>query len=628
MCGIAACIKKQGIIDRSRFDKMTDIIKHRGPDDRGVYYDGNLALGHRRLSIIDLSKDGHQPFEMIEGYVLIFNGEIYNYIELREELLTKGHKIRTKSDTEIIIHAYCEWGKDCVKHFNGMWAFALYDKAKRTLFCSRDRFGVKPFYYTNQEGQFLVASEIKQFFEMLDNRPRANKDLLMQYIVRGTIERPPFTLFEDVFQLEPGQILTYDLDTNQYMLETYYDISDNAEDNISYQEACEEFRKTFTEAVRLRLRSDVPLGYFLSGGLDSSAIVCVADKLIRESDCQNEYKEQHAVSSCFEEKEYDEQEYMDEVLNVTDIIPHKVFPEEKTMIDELDKLIWHMDEPISGTTGFAQWSVCKAAKENGLTVMLDGQGSDEQLAGYTDFYPVLFLYALQKGKFQYFKKEVDAYLRLRATSEKRSFHVRAVLSAMKDYLTPASMEKTIKLLYLEKIAKVPFDKAVLKTVLKSEFIYPKRNPRGFIKAYMENELLYQMHQGDRYSMAFSIENRNPFLDYRLVNRIFRMPFEYKIRDGYTKAVLRDSMEDLLPKKVQKRISKFGFETPGNKWFEENKGFYYNELVNGLKKYDKLFDREKVLKWCTDESTDKGMRNALMWRIIDSSRWIDIFDVVL
>lgn len=622
MCGIAACIGKEKSIDKTRFDNMTDIIKHRGPDDRGVYFHNNLALGHRRLAIIELSKDGRQPFELVDGYVLVYNGEIYNYIELRDYLQSNGHDFRTKTDTEVVIHAYAEWGEECVSHFNGMWAFVLYDIRNNKLFCSRDRFGVKPFYYTDQEGMFLIASEIKQFFEMLDNRPEANRDLLLQYIVRGHIEQPPYTLFKNIYQLEPGTNLFYDLSNNQVFKKRYYDIGDNVECKNGYEEACRQFKDSFYEAIKLRLRADVPIGYFLSGGLDSSAIVCAANQIVSEKE---ENLEQYSVSSCFEDKKYDEQEYIDEVLKATRVSSYKIFPEEKTMIDELDKLIWHMDEPIAGTSGFAQWSVCKAAREKGLTVMLDGQGSDEQLAGYADFYYVLFANALKTGGIRKLKEEINYYIDLKKPNNPGKTRFWMMISAIKDYIVPEAFDKLIKRIYVEFFDQLPFDKAVVRKAVAAECIYPRRNPREFIKAYMENELLYQMHQGDRYSMAFSIENRNPFLDFGLVNLIYRMPYEYKIRKGYTKAVLRDALDGVLPTKVQKRVSKFGFETPGDKWFSENEEFYHGELVKALKKYESLFDTQKVLKWCESNQGDKT-RNALVWRIIDSARWANIFNV--
>lgn len=627
MCGIAVCVKNNGIIDRNKFDRMIDVVKHRGPDDRGTYYDKGLALGHRRLAIIDTSTEGHQPFVKVDGYVLVFNGEIYNYIELRKELEQKGHVFTTETDTEVLVHAYSEWGKKCVSHFNGMWAFVIYDKNNGVLFCSRDRYGVKPLYYTEQEGMILIASEIKQFFEILEHPPKANKPLLLQYIIRGIIEVPPETLFKDIYQLEPGHNMLINLYDGSSVKEKYYDIGWNNKKSTNYKDACALFYDLLTNSVRLRLRADVPLGYFLSGGLDSSSIVCVANGIVKENEKRSLYKEQHTVSSCFHEKEYDEQEYIDEIIRVTDIIPHKIFPSEKNMLEELDKLIWHMDEPVSGSTGFAQWSVCKAAKDNGLTVMLDGQGADEQLAGYNDFYRVLFIYSLKKKGCRYLKKEIDAYLNLKVPNWNRKTRFFIMLSTIKDCLVPPHFDRFIKMIYIKHLARLPFDRKVICDVVNGEYLYPRRDPDAFIKAYMENELLYQLHQGDRYSMAHSLECRNPFLDYRLVDSIYEMPFEYKIKDGYTKAVLRDALDGVLPEKVRRRVSKFGFETPGDKWFAENSDYYRNEFKKSLLKFSSLFETDRIMTWY-DKVGNTRERNALMWRIIDSARWMDIFKVSL
>ena len=218
MCGIAVCLKSKGVADHNKFEKMVDIIAHRGPDDRGTFYEGSLALGHRRLSIIDLSSDGHQPFIYQDNYVTVFNGEIYNYIELRAQLEKKGYRFRTKTDTEVLVAAYDCFGEKCVEYFNGMWSFVIYDRAKQILFCSRDRFGVKPFYYTRQECMFLAASEIKQFFEMLEKNPKANTDTLLQFIIRGNLDYSEQTMFRDIFQLPGGHNLIYDMERKKYCL--------------------------------------------------------------------------------------------------------------------------------------------------------------------------------------------------------------------------------------------------------------------------------------------------------------------------------------------------------------------------------------------------------------------------
>lgn len=225
MCGIAGCISKRQI-NRKKFDRMVDIVEHRGPDDRGVYFDGCVALGHRRLSIIDLSMDGHQPFVYGQDYIGVFNGEIYNYIELRELLIKEGVQFKSQTDTEVLIASYARWGEACVSRFNGMWAFLIYDKKKNIIFGSRDRFGVKPFYYTKQEGMLLIASEIKQLFEMLEQPPRANEECLLQYLIRGNRDYSEETMFRDVFQLVGGHNIIFDIQTASCKVKKYYDFED------------------------------------------------------------------------------------------------------------------------------------------------------------------------------------------------------------------------------------------------------------------------------------------------------------------------------------------------------------------------------------------------------------------
>lgn len=626
MCGISVCISENRKIDIVRFDAMTDIVSHRGPDDRGTYYDGDLALGHRRLSIIDLSHDGHQPFELIDGYVLVFNGEIYNYLELREELIAEGYQIKSQSDTEIIVHSYKRWGSECTSHFNGMWSFALYDKEKQVLFCSRDRFGVKPFYYTKQEGMFLAASEIKQFFEMLEGKPRANEDRLLRYIIRGETDMPPYTLFEDIYQLEPGSNLIYDLSSHEYQINRYYDLDSREDGSLPYEDACSLFRNCFTDSVRVRLRSDVPVGYFLSGGLDSSSIVCVADRLRHEEGAPGKTPEQHTITSCYDDKKYDEQEYVDEVAAVTDVTVHKVFPDNEDIWQKIDNILWHMDEPVFGLSALSQRTVCEAAKKHGITVVLDGQGSDEQLAGYSDFYSVLFIDLLKKFSFGKLRREIDAYKGLRSDDQFSPSRSSLVISALKDWMTPGFLDKAFKRLYYERVSGLPFDRKLLKKVFRDIAVLPRRNPRKYIKEYMTGELANILHTLDRNSMAFSLEARDPFLDYRLVETIYKMPFSYKIRDGRTKAVLRDGLSGIIPEKIKNRRTKLAFVAPVEKWINEDRTLYRRELDKALDKFDDKIDKGRVLSWYDSKEHLKLGECNLVWRIIVSGRWVDLFDV--
>ncbi len=620
MCGIAGCIKTKGEIDKARFEKMVDIIEHRGPDDRGVFYENILALGHRRLSIIDLSTDGHQPFCYGDRYVVVFNGEIYNYLELKEYLQGKGYKFNTKTDTEVLVASYANWGEKCVEHLNGMWAFAIYDREKQKIFCSRDRFGVKPFYYTEQEGMFLFASEIKQFFEILKQNPRVNRKRLLQYIIRGKLDCSNETMFCDVFQLQGGHNLSYDLKNHLYKINRYYNIRNIMENKESYEDACQKFAERFYDSVKLRLRADVPVGYALSGGLDSSAIVCMAAKINKEK----KMMEQHTISSCFEDKRYDEQEYIDEVIKKTSATQHKVFPQEKSLFKELDNIIWHMDEPFGSTSIYAQWNVFKKAKQIDLKVMLDGQGADEQLAGYTDFYSVLFAEYLKNGKIKKMYKEWRTYKNKRAITEK---HVSAnfiICSAIAAVLETKIKNFAKYIYYIWPGNRACFSYRQHIEAMRQEKLSLKCDAREYIAESLEQGLASLLHYEDRDSMAHSIESRVPFLDYRLVEAVYAMPFNYKLRDGITKSVLRDGLADVLPDKIRNRYSKLGFVTPEDQWINSNYNKYQKELKESAEMLEGIIDSDKVMKWFGNNKVRR--QDSTIWRIICAGHWVRLFNV--
>lgn len=626
MCGIAVCLKNKGETDHNKFEKMVDIIAHRGPDDRGTFYEKNLALGHRRLSIIDLSSDGHQPFVYQDKYVIVFNGEIYNYIELRALLQQKGYQFKTKTDTEVLIASYDFYGESCVEHFNGMWSFTIYDRVKQIVFCSRDRFGVKPFYYTEQEGMFLAASEIKQFFEMLEHEPRANKEALLQYIIRGNLDYSNETMFQDIFQLPGGHNLLYDMRKQKFEIKRYFDIREVPEKEQTYKEACKEFRNKFKESVTLRLRADVPTGYCLSGGLDSSAIVCMADRIIRK---KGSGAEQHTVSSCFEDKRYDEQEYIDEVVRETSVISHKTFPQETRLFEDLDNLLWHMDEPFSSTSMYAQWNVYREAKRCGLKVMLDGQGSDEQLAGYTGFYIVMVAERLRKGQFKKLIKEWNIYKRNRAVTEQYISSYEIVLPALMALLIPDRCKYHLQMLFYHLFPnKQPFSKKQLRQVLKNELQYPIRDPRLYIAEFMRNSMQRLMRYEDRISMAHSIESRVPFLDCNLAQAVYAMPFDYKLRNGVTKSILRDGLRGILPDKIRKRYSKLGFVTPEDQWINNNFEKYRAELKDAVETLSEMVDPDTIMKWFDANEGRVRRSDFTPWRIICAGHWVKLFHVKL
>ncbi|RKJ52174.1 asparagine synthase (glutamine-hydrolyzing) [bacterium 1XD42-8] len=625
MCGIACCYKKSGLIEKKTFERMVDIIEHRGPDDRGFFYEGNLALGHRRLSIIDLSSHGRQPYNYKEKYVLVFNGEIYNYLELRKELEERGYHFHTKTDTEVLIAMYDYYGDKCVNRLNGMWAFVLFDKQAKRLFCSRDRFGVKPFYYWDDQKQFLCASEIKQIIGETGNKIRANRQKLLEFLILGIQDDSEDTMFQGVKQLLGGHNLIFDLKTFQLSINKYYDLSNIKERKIEYEKACKKWKETFCNSVSLRMRSDVPVGYCLSGGLDSSAILCSIHELSKKKSSSGR---QYSISSCFEDERYDEQKYIDEVAKKTGVKSYKVFPRQEELFDIVDKIIWHMDEPFGSTSIYAQWKVFEYAREKGLTVMLDGQGADEQLAGYTGFYIVLFTYYLRKFKWIHFIKEVNSYIQLRAGTESHIAKSQIIFSSIIHAFFPSKLKSVLLDMAAVKYGKLPFNSQILKKVLKNRRKYTVSNNRIYILESMRWGLPSLLHFEDRDSMAHSIESRVPFLDYELVEFTFSLPISYKIKNGMTKSILRDGLEGILPEKIRHRYSKLGFVTPEDQWVNNNYEFYRKQLFDACKNLEPLIESERVMRWF-DENKKKILRgDFLTWRIICAGRWIKIFNVTL
>lgn len=392
-----------------------------------------------------------------------------------------------------------------------------------------------------------------------------------------------------------------------------------------YEEASHIFRQLFEKAVKIRLRADVPVGYCLSGGLDSSAIVCMADKLIRET---RESVEQHAISSCSEDKRYDEQEYIDEVICHSDIKSHKVFSKFENLFESIDNIIWHMDEPFGSTSIYTQWNVFREAKNNGLTVMLDGQGADEQLAGYTGFYSVAFAEHIRRFKFVELYREFKAYKNLRVNTENHVDSKKIIVNAFLSAFVPAKWTEYLKLkLYYQK-QQLPFSKEQINEVSENLRIYSANRSRLYILEQIQQRMPSLLHFEDRNSMANSIESRVPFLDYHLVETVFSMPMEYKIRKGITKSVMRDGLRDVLPEKILSRYSKLGFETPEDQWINDNQDLFRKELELACESLQPLLEKQQVMKWYDECGRNATRGNYLLWRIICAGRWMNVFNVSL
>ncbi|MGC2831567.1 MAG: asparagine synthase (glutamine-hydrolyzing), partial [Candidatus Acidiferrum sp.] len=574
MCGIAGILAIEGF-DPARLVSMTHLVKHRGPDGYGfVYFDlhsespaecfhnhgtyptmdkPSLGFGARRLAILDLSPQGDQPMQIENGDLWItYNGEVYNYIEIRRELERVGRSFKSHTDTEVILSAYSEWGTACVNRFNGMWSFAIWDRRTRKLFCSRDRFGVKPFYYFTAPSLLLFGSEIKQVLNYPGVHRTVNQTIASQYLQYGVQDHTDSTFFAGIHQLPGGHSLIVDLTqpTLSLKIEKYWELPIEKEEFISQEEATQKFSTLLGRGVTLRMRSDVPVGSCLSGGLDSSSVVAVATNAA-------ESKDFHTFSSCFEEASIDERQYIREVVASTAVTPHFVFPRAEGFWDDLNCLVWHQDEPVGGTSVYAQWCVMRAARQARIPVLLDGQGGDETLCGYRKFY-VFYLWHLLKHSDPLVLKEGLAWIR-------NASQIAWSWSSAKRYI-PSFYWNNEPL--LSRVGNLEF---TLKNHASSKV---NLGPGVDLRRRQKEDLTYfsipaLLHYEDRNSMAHSIEARVPMLDYELATFAVNCRPSLKLRDGWTKWILRQAMKGSLPEEVRLRKSKLGFATPQKEWLRQD-----------------------------------------------------------
>ena len=557
MCGIFGYVGARDI----PIESATDLIDYRGPDAEGFLqwslHNGQLrrgrgnhwengvqrvAFGFRRLAIIDLDSRSNQPFSHPSGkFHLVFNGEIYNYLEVREELVRRNHQFATESDTEVLLKAYVEWGPDCLARLNGMWAFAILDVERRRLFCSRDRFGIKPFYYYASDDEFFFASEIKQLFAAgVDKEVNTNviRDFLDQRILDHTNE----TFFKNIHQLPAGSYISVPCHSpGELQPQRFWRLQVQPEhESLSYGQAKDRFRELFDDSVKLRFRSDVPVGACLSGGLDSSAVVAVASELFSFPI--------HTFTSQFDISAFDETEYAQLLPQKFDNLqPHFCSPTEATFREEFDKILFHLDEPFASMTNVARWEIMKLVKSQGVTVVLNGQGADELLAGYRKFFAFYLKEKIQQGQLCRFASELFHLVKNR---EFNFFELKEI----RRYLKRANLGS----FYTPDGHNLP---AMADIGLRGADTMKQRCLSDVERYSYPILLRYE----DRLSMAFSLETRVPFLDYRLIEFLFSIPADYKIRSGYTKAILRDSLAGTLPAKIQRRVSKLGFSTPEVIW---------------------------------------------------------------
>ncbi len=616
MCGINGFTWK----DPAQIERMNCALKHRGPDDQSTYIDDKVSLGHRRLSIIDLSPAGRQPMANEDGSILIvFNGEIYNFGEIRPELEKKGHRFSSNSDTEVIIHAYEEWGCDCVERFNGMWAFAVYDMAKGILFLSRDRFGVKPLYYYQNEKGLIFSSEIKGILQH-DILRQTNDKAIYDYLALGFVDHLPETFFKGVFRLIPGGNLVYSLSDGSMKVWQWYNLEEkhlqerqkDRQKEIGEQSGeaiAKKILDLFKDSVRYRLIADVPVGSCLSGGIDSSAIVYA----MRD---QNRKAEIRTFSMVFPGTKIDESSFADEVVRDTDAKPHKISPTSEDLQKDLKDLIWTQEEPFRTPSIYGQYKVMQLAHENGMKVLLDGQGSDELFAGYFIYYKYYLFESLLGLRLN------EARLTAGAISDKVNdillFPAATILSrlGLSNWLLKNMWLKKAR--YLDNLDGIELDNP-----LKDRGFSLNRALYSDLARYSIPQLL---RYEDKNSMRWSIETRVPFLDYRLVEAAMSMPSGCKIRKGTTKYILRKALQSLVSQRILSRRDKLGFVTPDEDWFSTPA---FKEMAKGIIGSSQFKSRrywrdEEAAKLVEEQFNGKRNRSDAVWRIINTELWLRAF----
>lgn len=601
MCGISGIINfNKAAVDEDLLRRMNNLIVHRGPDDEGYFIEDYVGLANRRLAIIDLSPDGHQPMCYDDGkLVVVYNGEIYNYLEIKEELIGSGYLFATHSDTEVILAAYKAWGHQCVNHFNGMWAFAVYDRIAGQIFCSRDRFGIKPFYYFVNNERFIFGSEIKQLLDFLP-AGLVNTDILMDYLVTGFSEHTGDTFFKGVQSLQGGHNIIVDLKENIFTLNRYYEINDDPSVLESGEsESVESFLESFRYAVQLRLRSDVKVGSCLSGGIDSSGVAAMAS-----DQYHNPFNQKfQAIHASTGEIKTDESNYAKLVADELPIDLVTIIPDTEEFVAAIDDVFYAQEEPFGNPSVFMQYFVMKKASSLGCKVMLDGQGGDETLLGYARYYPA-YLLSLP------LHEAVSAFIQSISNST-LSF------KKLAGYFFYFSFIPT-RIGYLKN--KFPF----IRKELMPDFRWVKKNIRCYISIrnlqimeLFHTQLPHLLRYEDKNSMANSVEARLPFLDYKLVEKALSINNRYKIKNGRTKYILRKAMEPYLPGVIVWRKDKLGFEAPRESWLSAIKPQML-ELVGSSGIIQSICKKGKL--------KPENLDNTMLWKLYSIAEWEKVFDV--
>ena len=616
MCGLAAVVDLGAHLDLgATLAPMLRAIVHRGPDDSGTAVDGRVGLGFRRLSILDLSPAGHQPMASQDGrHIIVFNGEIYNYVELRKELTALGHHFSSTGDTEVLLAAYRQWGVDCLRRLNGMWAFVIHDRKRQLVFGARDRFGIKPLYRCSSADRVLFASEIKAIVASGLYQPSLNMRRCAAYLHQERLDDTAETFFEGIQHVPAAHAFELDLD-GAYREWPYWRLGDATSGDATEPPAA--FAQLFEDAMRLNMRSDVPVGVNLSGGLDSTSIICAAARLRREAGANQEL-----LAFCYQDKRFDESSYIADTLAQTGarLVPLTLTPMQ--LWRSLPRVLAFQDEPLHSMTALVGFHLMALAAEHGVKVILNGQGADEVIGGYGSYFRDRWVDLLRRGRWPTARHEMSAHQRA---------HGGSTGERMRSSLTHLAAKGTEGFALRQAIStRRRSARARARIWLRPELLDHLPAVRHgsldlndvLARAVTEQPLPLYLRVEDRNSMAHSVEVRVPFLDHRLVEFVFGLDGAWKLNGPWNKFVLREAMRGRIPESVRTRVDKMGFPTDAAGWlrgplfdefrealtdpgFRRSPFFDADVLSSQLSQHrqgqvnatDRLFDAVQMHLWC-------------------------------
>lgn len=605
MCGIAGIVNfNNQLVSEKEIKTMMTAMKHRGPDDEGMYVDHLVGFGFVRLSILDLTIAGHQPmFSHDKRFVIIFNGEVYNYIEIREELKSKYH-FKTGTDTEVVLAAFEEWGEQCLDKFNGMFSFVVYDTKTKEIFGARDRYGIKPFYYYLDDDQFLFASEIKSLLPLIPEK-RPNDSIIFDYLLFNRTDHTENTFFRGIKKLPHGT--WFRIKNNNLTFKKWYNLTEKIK--VNQYISSEHYREMFKDSLKLRLRADVPIGVSLSGGIDSSSIVA---SLIHDFDIS----ELNTFSAIYSKEESsDESEYINEFKETVKNM-FFISPDADAFYSDFERFIDAHNEPVPDIGPYAQFKVMELASKR-VKVTLDGQGADEQLAGYHYFFGSYYIELIKEWKLFKLIQEITQYIQ-----KHKSF---LGLKFFGFYLFPSKFQKIARNYSFPSINSDFFERYKNREEI-NKMLYDPKNLTESLVQHFEFKLEHLLRWEDLNSMHFSIESRVPFMDYRLVEATLSTPSNQKIYNGMTKHLLREALKDILPDKIKNRKDKKGFSNPREKWFRsQNFQNYIFELINSESfKNRGYFDSDTANQRFAEHLQGKIDCSKEIWKWINLEIWFRKF----